>query len=75
MNICLECGYVFDDKQIAHWEEMRGEFWGRPAYEKMSGCPRCLGDYKEAEKCEECGKYVLAVNENKVCDSCKEIKE
>lgn len=39
MYICGECGMIFDE--IAHWEESRGEFWGQPAYERMSGCPYC----------------------------------
>ena len=38
---CADCGLIFDESEIAVWEEDRGEFWGMPAYEKMSGCPRC----------------------------------
>ena len=38
---CADCGLVFDESDIATWKEDRGEFWGMPAYETMSGCPRC----------------------------------
>ena len=38
---CLECGLIFDESESAVWEENRGEFWGMPAYEKMTGCPQC----------------------------------
>ena len=48
MQKCLECGKVFEDDEIAYWQESRGEFWGSPAYETMSGCPHCQGDYEEA---------------------------
>lgn len=40
---CPECGAIFDEDEIAHWQEERGEFWGFPAYEKLCGCPRCYG--------------------------------
>lgn len=43
MYKCAECGLIFDESEIAVWEEDRGEFWGMPAYEKLSGCPRCFG--------------------------------
>ena len=73
MQKCLECGKVFEDDEIAHWRESRGEFWGVPAYATMSGCPRCQGDYEEAEKCESCGKYFALsdLDENHLCENCK----
>lgn len=74
---CLECGKVFEDDEIAHWQESRGEFWGFPAYETMSGCPDCQGDYEEAEKCESCGKYFTKdeLDENCLCEDCREDDE
>ena len=41
--ICLECGHEFEDPDV--WQEYRGDFWGVPAYEYVSGCPICHGDY------------------------------
>ncbi len=35
---CLTCGQTF--YEYAEWEEDRGECFGFPSYEKMSGC-RC----------------------------------
>lgn len=53
MQKCLECGKVFEDDEIAHWQESRGEFWGFPAYESMSGCPHCHGACEEFNEDEE----------------------
>lgn len=50
---CLDCGRIFDEDEIAYWEEYRGEFWGSPAYETVSGCPSCYGDYEEFDEDEE----------------------
>lgn len=45
---CAECGNVFSEDEVATWEESRGEFWGMPCYEKVSGCPYChSGAYEE----------------------------
>lgn len=41
MLYCTECGAVFDESDLATWEESRGEFWGQPCYETLSGCPCC----------------------------------
>ena len=51
--ICIECEYVFDEDDIAIWQESRGEYWGTPCYENVSGCPRCKGDYRELEEEDE----------------------
>ena len=45
---CFDCGNEFDDP--VSFEEYRGEFWGEPAYEWLSGCPVCRGDYEEIEE-------------------------
>ena len=48
---CCDCGQFFDEP--AFWEESRGEWWGMPAYETVSGCPHCGGDYQEVEEEDE----------------------
>ena len=77
MQICLECEKVFEDEEIAYWQESRGEFWGEPAYESMSGCPHCRGDYDEAIKCDACGQYFTLneLDENHLCEECREDTE
>ena len=44
---CLDCGYVFEEGEEAVWYEDRGEYWGVPCRERMTGCPACHGDYEE----------------------------
>lgn len=77
MLICLECGKTFEEDEIKHWKEDRGEFWGFPSYENMSGCPHCQGDYEEAYECENCGKYFTLdeLDENYLCEDCREDEE
>lgn len=55
MYICLECGAVFEEPET--WEEGRGEFWGFPCSETVSGCPECGGDYEDAVKCRRCEEW------------------
>ena len=70
---CCECGHVFEGDEVAVWTESRGEFWGFPAYEEMTGCPRCKGDYDEAVKCEVCEGYFLSEElEDGICEDCRE---
>lgn len=52
---CCECGHIFEKGEEAQWAEDRGEFWGIPCSEAMSGCPKCHGDYEETVQCEICG--------------------
>ena len=56
---CLECGHVFSEYDLNTWEESRGEHFGIPRYEKMSGCPICEGDYEETVQCAVCGSEHL----------------
>lgn len=49
MNICLDCGAVFEDGKVKRWTEPHGE--------PMIGCPLCGGSFESAERCEKCGKY------------------
>lgn len=39
MYKCQTCGRIF--AELIEWEEFRGECFGFPSYEKMSGC--CCG--------------------------------
>ena len=56
---CLECGHVFSEYDLNTWEESRGEHFGIPCYEKISGCPICEGDYEETVQCAVCGSEHL----------------
>ena len=81
---CLECGKVFEDSEISHWKEDRGECFGERAYEKMCGCPYCRGNFTEALKCKVCGEYFVGETiipsifprmpdpENDICENCEE---
>lgn len=52
---CIECGHIFEKGEEKHWTESRGEFWGKPAEEPMTGCPHCKGDFEETSPCGICG--------------------
>ena len=46
---CNDCTHLFDAP--AQWNESRGEFWGQPAFELMTGCPHCYStDYEEIKE-------------------------
>ena len=47
---CLSCGHVFEEGEQACWTESRGEYWGSPCYETMSGCPVCKEEYDRRVK-------------------------
>jgi hypothetical protein len=38
---CHDCGLIFYEDDLASWQENRGEFWGQPCYETLTGCPHC----------------------------------
>lgn len=54
---CGDCGAIIDETEIASWDEPRGEFWGMPCSERLSGCPYCFGldleEYEEKDDDEE----------------------
>ena len=54
MYKCYECDAVFEEPKT--WEEDRGEFWGTPCTEKVSGCPKCRQAYGEVDECKRCGE-------------------
>jgi hypothetical protein len=68
---CLECGHIFEEGEESRWCESRGEFWGTPCSEEMSGCPLCKGEYEETIPCEICGAEHLKDELTcGVCDEC-----
>ena len=70
---CIDCGFVFEEGEEAVWEEDRGEFWGAPCSERVSGCPKCHGDYEEASECTECGEWHFTDElDDGVCPKCQE---
>ena len=74
MYRCKECGNLFEEGEQATWQESRGEFWGNPCTENMSGCPLCKGNYEETSKCICCGNenFLEEELENGVCNECIE---
>jgi hypothetical protein len=70
MYKCTECGHIFEEGEQATFEESRGEHFGCPAYEQMSGCPICKEPYEEIEPCKICGSYEHDADEE-YCDQCK----
>jgi len=73
--ICLDCECIFDEDEISVWQEDRGEFWGVPCGETVSGCPSCGGAYVEAHKCDECdkwitGEYIKTTSGQRICENC-----
>lgn len=69
MYKCVECGHLFEEGEEAKWSEDRGECWGAPCYQEMSGCPACEGAYEEAYPCKMCGSYE-DVTDIKYCEEC-----
>lgn len=68
---CLECGHIFDEGEQAVWSESRGEFWGIPCSEEMSGCPLCKGEYEKTVQCAFCDSEHLEDELfGGVCDEC-----
>lgn len=77
MNICCECGKVFEDVEIVFWRENRGDFGGFLDCETMWGSPCCRASYSEAIKCESCGQYFTLeeLDENYLCEDCQKDDE
>ena len=70
MYRCIECGHLFEEGEQARWRESRGEFWGTPCSEEMSGCPICKSPYEEIKPCRVCGSYEHDADEE-YCERCK----
>ena len=78
--VCIECQHIFDEDEVATWKEDRGECWGSPCYEKVSGCPKCHGSYVKAYQCDSCGEwindtYVITDDDKKYCCDCYRVVE
>lgn len=71
MFICEECGHIFDQSEVDTWEENRGECWGVPCTEKLSGCPNCRGYYTDAKRCKKCGDWIKE-DDPDLCNDCIE---
>lgn len=71
MYKCMECGHLFEEGEQKTWKEDRGECWGSPCYEEMSGCPLCNGAYEEATACKICGGYGDMDEGEEYCNECK----
>lgn len=68
---CLRCGHIFEEGEQARWNESRGEYWGMPCSEEMTGCPLCKGEYEETKPCKICGAEHLDDELNGgVCGEC-----
>ena len=73
MYKCIECENLFEEGEQAVWQEDRGEFWGAPCNEQMTGCPVCRGVYEEASECKECGRWFFQYElDDGLCESCQE---
>ena len=78
MFICLDCGHVFNEDELASWEEGRGEYWGEPCSEEVSGCPQCKGDYAKTYRCNSCDEwiddiYIKTDDGNRYCLECYKV--
>ncbi len=80
MYCCIECGHIFDEDDVSVWMEGRGEYWGEPCAELVSGCPNCHGDYVETYRCDCCdewitGRYIKTENDQRICENCYRVME
>ena len=80
MYVCLNCGCIFSEDDVATWQESRGEFWGIPCSETVSGCPICKGDYVKTYRCGCCTEwidcsYITLANGKRICEDCYTIHE
>lgn len=78
MFVCVECGHVFHEDDVAIWEETHGLDYG--PYERWSGCPECYGSYVEARKCDCCddwisGTYIKTEDDMRYCENCYRVMD
>lgn len=74
--VCLACGGVFDEDEIATWIENHGLDYGG---ERWSGSPCCGENYVDAHECDCCGEIIttdkyVEVDDKKYCWDCIIIK-
>lgn len=73
MYICIDCGSVFDESEIAVDSYNHASHGERPAVEKWVCCPRCGGYITDAVACKVCGEWFYEDDlHGGVCDSCIE---
>lgn len=77
MFVCCDCGRVFSEPECS--SEDRGEYFGFPAYEDVSGCPSCGGSYVETYRCDCCGEWIdtetyVEIDGERYCENCFIIK-
>ena len=80
MYCCLECGRVFSEDEVLVWKENRGEYWGDPCFESVSGCPYCKGEYVKTYQCDICkewilGGYIKLETGERICENCYTVYE
>lgn len=64
MFICLDCGRLVDDNEVAIWTEPHGE--------QVEGCPYCCGGLAEAHRCIICEEYHTEEElTNGICEHCE----
>lgn len=74
MFICCDCGSSFHEP--VQWVEDRGECFGSPAYEQLSGSPCCYGAYVKAFRCSCCDEwittedYIKTNDGERYCEDC-----
>ena len=75
--VCLACGGVFDEDEIATWIENHDLDYG---CERWSGSPCCGENYVDAHECDCCGEiittdqYIETDDDKKYCFDCIVIK-
>ena len=75
MYKCYDCGHIFSEDEVVHWKESRGEYFGFPCSEDMTGCPNCHGEYGDAKECLSCGEYFLSDEMTQgYCEECAKEK-
>ena len=75
--VCLYCGNIFDEDELARWDETHGLDFG--PYEQWIGSPCCHENYAEAHICDGCGEYIntetyVEIGDKKYCENCFTIK-
>lgn len=69
--ICLDCGHIFEEGEQITFQENIVEYFGVPCSKKISGCPKCGGEYEESKPCDICGSEHLEEDLNGgLCDEC-----
>lgn len=69
MYKCLDCGLLFNEGEEVAWYERHG--LDTPPYEKMCGCPKCMGAFEKTVQCSICLEDHLEDElTSGICESC-----